>query len=146
MKMYLPFGDYWHCGHGQYKTVLVEVPNQRSVFEAECRVKEKYGRNFFKGFACDYDDPSFDELVWKALIETEYPVERFKKIDNTNEFDDVNSLSEVLSIDSSPCIDIDFCIDAYIWLVNAFGAEIFVLDGGIETISNCSLVGYGCFY
>lgn len=144
MRAYLPFGDPYNNGHGRCKNVLVEVPYLDSVSVAEQRIKDKYGKWFFSEFADDYNEPFLGEDIWKALIETEYPIERFRIKEDSNDWEDVNSLAEVISIDPNPAITIDFCIDAYIWLVNAFGAEVVVCDEDMPTI-DCSRPGYGCF-
>lgn len=144
MKAYLPFGDPSNDGHGQCKMVLVEVPHLTAVSEAEQRIKEKYGQWFFSGFAEDCNEPFLSEDIWKALIETDYPIERFRVKEDSNDWEDVNSLAEAIAIDPNPSITLDFCIDAYIWLVNAFGAEVMVCDEDVPTIS-CSSPGYGCF-
>ena len=145
MKAYLLFGDPFKDGHGQYKMVLIELSRLSVVFEAEQRIKEKYGQWFFSGFAKDYNQPFLSEDIWKALIETEYPIERFRVKQDSIDWEDVNSLAEAIAINPNPSITLDFCIDAYIWLVNAFGAGIVVCDEDVPTIS-CSCPGYGCFY
>lgn len=94
MKAYLPFGDPSNDGHGQCKMVLVEVPHLTAVSEAEQRIKEKYDQWFFSGFAEDCNEPFLSEDIWKALIETDYPIERFRVKEDSNDWEDVNSLAE----------------------------------------------------
>ena len=115
------------------------------------RIKEKYGKYFFQGMADNYDEPYLSEEVWQALIDTNYPMERFEVVEDTNDWEDVASLAEVIAIDPNPCISLSFVIDAFIWLLNAYGAEIIPSDDDIPMICNWTChgfetVGYGCFY
>ena len=55
--------------------------------------------------------------------------------------------------EENPYVSIDFIIDSFIWLLNAFGADIKILDDGEDipmlcnwTCSGFKTVGYGCFY
>ncbi len=151
MKMYLPFGDWSDDGHGKYKNVLIEAPSMEHLLNAQMRIKEKYGKYFFQGMACDYDEPYLSEEVWQALIDTNYPMERFEIVEDTNDWEGVTSLAEVIAIDPNPCISLSFVIDSFIWLLNAYGAEIIPSDDDIPMICNWTChgfetVGYGCFY
>lgn len=151
MKMYLPFGDWSDDGHGKYKNVLIEAPSMEHLLNAQMRIKEKYGKYFFRGMACDYDEPYLSEEVWQALIDTNYPMERFEVVEDTNDWEGVASLAEVIAIDPNPCISLSFVIDSFIWLLNAYGAEIIPSDDNIPMICNWTChgfetVGYGCFY
>lgn len=141
---YLPFGDYWHDGHGQYTLLLVEVPDELSVFKAQQKIKQKYGVNFFDDFANDYGEANLSRENWQALIDTEYPVQQLIYYDECNDWSGVKSLEEALKIDPNPCVSIDFVENAFVWLLNAFGAEITVVDQ--PPIISMSSVGYGCFW
>ena len=125
MQFYIPFGDWSDDGHGKYVSVLVEAPSMELLLEAEKKIKEKYGNDFFEGFANNYEEPFLSESVKKALEE--------------NCGHTVNE--EALSIDE--------VINYFMLLLNAFGAHITRLPDypmicnwtcqGFET------VGYGCF-
>ena len=149
--MYLPFGDWSDDGHGRYKNVLIEAPSMEHLLNAQKKIKEKYGQFFFNSMAENYNEPYLGEEVWKALLDTNYPFERFVTVEDTNDWDDLNSMSEVLAVDPNPCISLNFVIDAFIWLLNAYGAEIIPSDEDIPMICNWTChgfetVGYGCFY
>ena len=151
MKMYLPFGDWSDDGHGKYKNVLIEAPSMEHLLNAQIKIKEKYGKDFFHGMAENYEESYFSEEVWKALLDVDYPFERFVVVEDTNQWDDLNSMAEVLAVDPNPCISLDFVIDAFIWLLNAYGAEIIPSDEKIPMICNWTChgfetVGYGCFW
>lgn len=125
MQFYIPFGDWSDDGHGKYVSVLVEAPSMELLLEAEKKIKEKYGNDFFEGFANNYEEPFLSESVKKALEE--------------NCGHTVND--EPLSIDE--------VINYFMLLLHAFGAHITRLPDypmicnwtcqGFET------VGYGCF-
>ena len=113
--------------------------------------KEKYGEYFFQGMAHDYEESNFTPDVWQALIDTDYPIERFVVVEDTNDWDGMTSLQEVLAADPNPYISLSFVIDAFIWLLNAYGAEIIPSDEDIPMICNWTChgfetVGYGCFW
>lgn len=151
MKMYLPFGDWSDDGHGKYKNVLIEAPSMGHLLNAQKRIKEKYGEYFFQGMARDYEESNFTPDVWQALIDTDYPIDRFVVVEDTNEWDGMTSLQEVLAVDPNPYLSLDFVIDAFIWLLNAYGAEIIPSDEDIPMICNWTChgfetVGYGCFW
>lgn len=151
MKMYLPFGDWSDDGHGKYKNVLIEAPSMEHLLNAQKRIKEKYGEYFFQGMARNYEESNFTPDVWQALIDTDYPIDRFVVVEDTNEWDGMTSLQEVLAVDPNPYLSLDFVIDAFIWLLNAYGAEIIPSDEDIPMICNWTChgfetVGYGCFW
>lgn len=152
MKMYLPFGDWSNDGHGRCNKVLIEAPSMEHLLNAQKRIKEKYGEDFFHGFAEDYNEPYLSSIVWQALIETEYPIERFIHIEDSNDWDGIKSLQEALNVDECPCVNLAFVEDAFIWLLNAFDAQIVPYSHDyIPTICNWTChgfetVGYGCFY
>ena len=162
MKFFIPFGDWSNDGHGRYKTVLVEAPSMEHLLNAQIKIKEKYGKYFFSSFANDYGEPFLGEQVWQALIDTNYPIEHFHETQDDIVWDKCNSIAEVIALTESEDKDSEYnnisltletVIDAFIWLLNAYGAEIRVCEEHekIPTICNwtCSGfedVGYGCFY
>lgn len=151
MKMYLPFGDWSDDGHGKYKNVLIEAPSMEHLLNAQKAIQEKYGKDFFQGMAEKYEEPNFTPEVWQALLDTKYPIDRFIIVEDTNEWDGMTSMEEVLAADPNPYLSLDFVIDAFIWLLNAYGAEIIPSDEDIPTICNWTChgfktVGYGCFW
>ena len=160
MKFFIPFGDWSNDGHGRYKTVLVEAPSMEHLLKAQIKIKEKYGEYFFSSFANDYDEPYISEKIWQALIDTNYPIERFQETQDDIAWDKCNSIAEVVAStesedfeDNNIPLTLDTVIDTFIWLLNAFGAEIRVCEEHekIPMICNWTCrgfedVGYGCFY
>lgn len=154
MKMYLPFGDWSDDGHGKYEKYLIEAPSMEHLRIAQEKIKEKYGKYFFEHMAQDYDDSRFGEEVWQALIDTRYPIERLREKEDDIFWDNCVSLQEVLKLDLEEIyLNLDTVVDTFIWLLNAYGAEINMLeeDDPIPMICNWSCsgfetVGYGCFW
>lgn len=153
MKMYIPFGDWSDDGHGKYERVLVEAPSMQSLLDAQKRIYAKYGDKFFDGYADRYEEPNLSEVVWQALIDTGYPAERMIEIEQFNNWEGIKSVAEALAEDSDPDVCLEFVIDTFIWLLNAFGAEIVRLDAGQDIPMICNwtcpgfeTVGYGCFW
>lgn len=152
MKMYLPFGDWSDDGHGRYEKYLIEAPSMEHLLNAQKQIKAKYGRSFFDDMADGYEEPFLSEQNWQALIDTNYPIERFQEKENINTWDDCSSIQEVLKEDDCPMVGLDFVVDAFIWLLNAFGAEIVMCEeeNPIPMICNWTCpgfetIGYGCF-
>lgn len=149
MKMYLPFGD-WSCdGHGHYEKVLIDAPSMEHLLKTQEKIKQKYGAKFFEEM--ETGSSHFSRAVWEALIETKYPIERFKEKEDVNDWSDCETLQEVLEIEPNPYISTDLLIDVFIWILNAYGAEIKNLDDEekIPTICNWTCrgfktVGYKC--
>ena len=153
MKMYIPFGDWSNDGHGRYEKILVDAPSMNHLLEAQVKIKTIYGKFFFRGMADSYDEPYFEEEIWQALIDTNYPIEQFKEKQDNSYWEECQTLQEVLALEENPVVTLDFVVDAFIWLLNAFGAEITQLDDEekIPMICNWTCdgfedVGYGCFY
>lgn len=153
MKMYIPFGDWSNDGHGRYDKVLIDAPSMDSLHEAQKRICIKYGKNFFDVYAKEYEEPELSEIIWQALIDTKYPIERMIQIEEINDWKGMSSLEEVLAADPNPSVCLEFVEDTFIWLLNAFGAEITKLEEreAIPIICNWTCpgfqtVGYGCFY
>lgn len=128
MKFYIPFGDWSQDGHRQYEKVLVEAPSMEGLLEAEKKIKEKYGEDFFEGFANQYEDCNLSDSVKQALNESCHC-----GLDLEDEYD----------------FTLDEIKEFFINLLNAFGANITCVEDypmicnwtcqGFET------VGYGCF-
>lgn len=156
MKMFLPFGDWSDDGHGKYEKILIDAPSMEHLLEAQKKITQDYDRFFWQGFAEEYEDPTITEDIMDALVKTNYPVENFKKYMDDIRYEDYNTLEEAFGSDefSEDCfVTLDFVIDAFIWLLNAYGAEITRLDelDPIPMICNWTCrgfetVGYGCFY
>ena len=153
MKMYLPFGDWSHDGHGQYEKILISAPSMDNLLNAQQKIKDKYGKFFFQHFATEYMDSSIGDDIWQALEDTGYLVERLIEKDEVNDWTGVKSLAEIREYDESPSLSLDVIIDMFIWLLNYFGAEIVRLDLREEipminnwTCSGFETVGYGCFW
>lgn len=152
MKMYLPFGDWSDDGHGRYEKILIEAPSMEHLLNAQNKIKEIYGASFFSGMAECYQEPYFTETVWKALKNTNYPIERIIKYDYYNDWNGIKSIDQMLEEDPNPYLSLDLVADAFIWLLNCYGAEIVQVEEEhlIPTICNWTCngfetVGYGCF-
>jgi hypothetical protein len=160
MQFFIPFGDWSNDGHGRYETVLVEAPSMEHLLNAQIKIKEKYGQYFFSSFANDYGEAYVGEKVWQALIDTNYPIERFRETQDDIAWDKFNSIAEVVASaesedfeDDKIFVTLETVKDAFIWLLNAFGAQIKVCEEHekIPMICNWTCpgfedVGYGCFY
>ena len=157
MKMYLPFGDWSNDGHGRYEKILIEAPSMQQIRDAQIKIEEQYGKFFWSEFAEEYDNPTIGENVQKALLETKYPIERFAESMDDIRFDEYASLaklfeSEFWNEQQEWYVCLDLVIDAFIWLLNAYGAQIIRLsDSEIPMICNWTCngfetVGYGCFW
>lgn len=148
MKMYLDFGDYSCDGHGQKERIVIEAPSEQHLIDAQRRIKNYYGSNFFTEMADDYLESYFSETVWKALIETNYPIQNLKATLDGYDLDGLNSIEEFLKVIPNPVVNIELVIDAFIWLLNFAGAEIAITDEVIPCINwnkDFETVGYGCF-
>ena len=107
MQFFIPFGDWSNDGHGRYETVLVEAPSMEHLLNAQNKIKEKYGTYFFSTFANDYDEPYIGEGVWQALIDTNYPIERFQEMQDDIAWDKFNSIAEVVAFAESEDFESD---------------------------------------
>jgi hypothetical protein len=150
MLAYLPFGDYSGDGHRECEYILVDIDNIDAIIQAQEKIKEKYGITFFSTFANDYEDSYLKDIHWKALTDTNYPIERLIEKDECNDWSGCESISEVLSIDPQPSVSIEFIEDAYIWLMNDFGANIKISPYKVPVLgwniaNDLEIVGYGCF-
>lgn len=154
MKMYLPFGDWSDDGHGKCKYVLIEAPSMEGLRNAQIQIEEQYGKEFWHEFAGDYDDSTISEAIEKALIATGYPAERFAESMDDSTYDEYATLEDIFNSDYyESYVTLDLVIDAFIWLLNAYGAQIIKVDDyeKIPTICNWTCpgfrtVGYGCFW
>lgn len=154
MKMLLPFGDWSEDGHRHYTKLQIEAPSMEHLYNAQIKIKEKYGKNFFEHFANEYEDCSLGKEVVEALLDIDYDFPKegdplftgfksdyhFKEY--VNEFEQEDHDFELTDIQ-----------DMFIKLLNAFGAEITIIpeDEQIPMICNWTCrgfetVGYGCFY
>lgn len=153
MKMYLPFGDWSNDGHGRYEKVLIDAPSMGHLREAQIKIEEKYGKSFWRDYAEEYDNPYISEEIENALIEANYPIEKFKCTLDDIRFEEYATLRELFNSEYwEGYVTIDLVIDSFIWLLNAHGAQITRLDeDDIPLICNWTChgfetVGYGCFY
>ena len=161
MKFFIPFGDWSNDGHGRYETVLVEAPSMEHLLNAQIKIKEKYGDYFFSSFANDYGESYIGECVWQALIDTNYPFVRLLEKQDDRGLEKYHSLTEILEFvrhyeeedEDNLWLTLETVKDTFIWLLNAFGAEIKVCEEHekIPMICNWTChgfedVGYGCFY
>ena len=154
MKFYIPFGDYSGDGHKQYCNVLVSAPSMETVAAAQKFYEEKYDSWFWRNYANDYGDASITPKIEQALLDTNYPPERFSQCQDDIRFDDFETLEELFNSNFwkeewASNITLDTCIDTFIWLLNAAGAEI-IREEQYPVIGwdygQFKSVGYGCFY
>lgn len=144
MQMLMPIGDYWNDGHGKYEVFFIDAPDRNVFSNIEKKVQEKYGRFFFEGFANTPREPFLKKEVWDVLIELDYPVENLWKNLDVESLENITSLKEFIEKIENPVVTLDLVADAYIWILNKFGANITILDP--IPIANCYSIGYGCFY
>ena len=156
MKMYLPFGDWSDDGHGKYEKVLIEAPSMEHLRNAQIEIEKIYGKDFWRGFAEEYEESTFSEEVQAALIDSNYPIERFAKFQDDCNIDNFDNLGEFFDSDywiedMAFHVILDLVVDAFIWLLNWKGAEITRSEEEIPMICNWTCrgfetVGYGCFW
>ena len=139
-------------GHCESDELLIEAPSMEHLLNAQIAIKKIYGEHFFEGMAEEFEEPHFEESVWQALKDSNYPINKLIEHESVNDWTGVKSIDEVLSIDKNPFLSTEFIMDAFIWLLNWKGAEITVLnsDEHIPTICNWTCpgfetVGYGCY-
>lgn len=150
MLAYLPFGDWSNDGHGKCENMLVDINSLDELLEAEKDIKAKYGNDFFEGFANSDEEPQISKKCWQALIDSKMPVSLLA-YDDKNDWSGITSIEKVIEIDPCPCLGIEFIKHAFVWLLNRYGANIFLGVGYIPQINNWTCpgfetVGYGCFY
>lgn len=158
MKMYLPFGDWSDDGHGKYEKILIDAPSMQHLRNAQVKIEERYGKFFWRDFAQEYENSTIGEDVQKALLETNYPIEKFLEAMDDVRFDEYTSLEELFKSEfwneqQEWYVNLDLVIDAFVWLLNAHGAEITRLDEKEDipmicnwTCNGFETVGYGCFW
>ena len=151
MKMYLPFGDWSNDGHGEYKKVLINAPSMQHLLNAELKIKEKYGKDFFETFAQNYLERSLSEKNIQALKDSGIKMtDIFEDVDVNNE-NDFYTFDEWIKIENG-FLEIEEIIKLFIYLLNAYGANIMRLDEYNEipmicnwTCNGFETVGYGCY-
>ena len=111
MKMYLPFGDYSGDGHKQFNKILIDAPSMEHLLEAQKQIKAKYGEFFFSHFADEWEDSSIGDDVFQALEDTNYPFERFIKLDDINDWSELSCIEQLRSYDKYPSFSLDLIID-----------------------------------
>lgn len=149
MRMNLYFGDYFNDGHGQYHQVPVEVPSEQHLHDTIKKVEEKYP-DFFDTFCRDYENQTIGPEVEKALLDTNYPVERFAETNDDIRWEQFESLVQLFTSQlweecghsvNTP----EFVADAIIWVLNAFGGQIIPIE-----VPRCPCYqfssGYGMFW
>ena len=158
MKMYLPFGDWSDDGHGRYEKILIDAPSMQHLRDAQIKIEEIYGKEFWSGFAEDFNESVISDTVQQALLDTGYPYERFCLYMDDNAYDEYETLEQVFDsdrwlLDNECTVTLSLVMDAFIWLLNYYGAQITRLDEGenIPMICNWTCygfkaVGYGCFF
>lgn len=147
VKFYIPFGDWSDDGHGKYVNILVQAPSMEHLLETQKRIKCIYGEDFFEGFAQNYEENEFSETVWEALVDCNMPVEY---LEDEYDISECETLEDFLKIEPNPVVYIDIVVNAFIWLMNSYGALI-TREPDYQMICNWTCrgfetVGYGCFY
>jgi hypothetical protein len=122
------------------------------LLNAQKKIKEDYGERFFDYYASEYANPYLGEVNWKALIDTKYPIENLNLADEYNDWSGFNNLKEALAINNDPIISLSAIIDTFVWLLNAYGAQITILDKKEDIPMICNwtcpgfeTVGYGYY-
>lgn len=156
MKAYLQFGDWSKDGHGKYHNVLVSIESMNDLYTAQQIIKVKYGKDFFEGWANHYGESWLSSDCWKALIDNNMPVYFLEAYDKYNDWSEFKGSTKNISIalknNRCPTVSFEFIEQAFIWLLNQYGANIINLGSqeNIPCINNWTCpgfenVGYGCF-
>lgn len=145
-KFYIPFGDWSDDGHGKYINILVQAPSMEHLLEVQNRIKNIYGKDFFEGFAQDYEENLFSEKIWQALVDCNMPLDYLVDEYNISGYE---TLEDFLKVRPNPEVYIDTTINAFLWLMNSHGASI-TRETDYPMICNWTCpgfetVGYGCF-
>lgn len=146
MKMYLPFGDWSGDGHREAEKILIEAPSMEHLLNAQIKIKEKYGKDFFDTFAQDWQHSAISSINIQALVDAGITL---KDIFDDLPPDDDSTLEDWFE-EENGYLEIDIIIDLFILLLNAYGAEIQICDKDIPMICNWTCpgfqtVGYGCY-
>ena len=145
-KFYIPFGDWSDDGHGKYVNILVQAPSMEHLLEVQNHIKNIYGKDFFEGFAQNYEENVFSEKIWQALVDCNMPLDYLVDEYNISGYE---TLEDFLKVRSNPEVYIDTTINAFLWLMNSHGASI-TRETDYPMICNWTCpgfetVGYGCF-
>lgn len=152
MKFYIPFGDWSNDGHGHFENILVAANSMQDVLDAQDTIRDYWGKSFFDGFANEYDHSFLSSTVWEALKATHMPIELLIKYDDNNDWSGCKDVDDALDADTNPLVSLEFVEQAFIWLLNKYGAGIVILsdEENIPQINNWTCpgfesVGYGCW-
>lgn len=147
MRMLLPFGDWSEDGHCKYSAMEIEAPSMEHLLNAENKIKAKYGKDFFKHFAAEYEDANIGNDVVQALLDIDY------NFSNEYEYCDY-TFKECIEqgYHEEDGFELECIQDMFIKLLNAYGAEITVIPKEKRPPMICNwtcegfeTVGYGCF-
>ena len=143
MILRLVFGDFYCDGHGKWVEKWVSCPDLKCIEAAKDAVKEHYGKNFFKGFANEYEEPYLSYDVCEALEESGYELERVFLLNDARSSDwpEIKTFTDIANAEF--CVDITSIVDMYIHLLNYYGAHLIPIGSPFNIID--SEVGYGCF-
>lgn len=162
MKFYIPFGDWSNDGHGCYKNLLVEADSMADVVNAQKKIKEKYGEDFFNHFANTYQESKVTEEILQALCDTNYSYKEFwfSLMENDTDWDEdwikeskIQTFKDFIKFtkwnnETHTNLPLETIISMFIHLLNAFGANIKVCQDYPNIGMVCrdfQNVGYGCF-
>lgn len=141
----LAFGDASGDGHREFVNTWASCPDKKCFINAKENIKKIYGKNFFDGFAHDYEDDHLSSDVWQALYDAKYPIERFFDTSDYNWKDQYPEVITLLDIQNTDImVWIDQVVDMYYWLLNYHGACLTKIATPFESLSTDN-VGYGCF-
>lgn len=153
MKAYLPFGDLALISFSASRRSFIEWISTSTLIYFPCPSSAKYSNHFFEEFANNYEESWLSNTCWQALIDNYMPVSMLINYDEINDWHGVESIEQALELDCCPTVSLAFIIQAFIWLLNQYGANIMILpeDQDIPQINNWTCpgfetVGYGCFY
>lgn len=156
MLMFLPFGDWSEDGHCKYELLQIEAPSMEHLLNAENKIKEKYGEDFFEHFANEYEDSSLGQEVIEALLDIDYDFPSvgepfFQGIKNYSFQEYIEKYSD--DIKGYDLFNLEDIQDMFIKLLNAYGAEITFVPKEKQVPMICNwtcggfkTVGYGCFW
>ena len=132
------------------KTCVISVENPETIIQAQKAIKEKYGNDFFSQMADELDEPWFGPAVWRAIIDTEYPLDCLGEVDDYWFDDEDTPFWDLVKNKRFEEIyfTIDAVIDIYLHILNKFGAKISLISKEIPLANylyGIETCGYGCF-
>ena len=144
-KYQFHFGDYYNDGHGRYITVHCQSPkNKEEIQEISKRVLETYPQLDdwrIGGLCINYEESNPDWRVLECMIAVNFP---FQRLIEACDFGDDQFTSWEDAYDNGDIFFTEeFVAEIWIWFMNAFGAELEVIED--DAVHFSYHFGYGCF-